>query len=365
MFKETIIGFDSAWTDNAPGAICCITLKEGALSDFCPPRLVNFDEAADLIKKFSSESDFTLVALDQPTIVPNYEGMRPVERVAGSIVNSIGGGVQPANRSKASMFGEEAPIWRFLNMVGARENPPASRVESQGLFLVEVFPALALPTLVPEIWTRRRAVKYNPAAGKFSMADWCLVTTGIHRFSVEAGLTFVAAAARELCLVTSPRKRDQDKLDALICLLIGWTWRKLSKNECLSIGDPASGYMVTPATSAIRAVLSNSAERRGVPIDYHWQEDADTARTNTVSSASPEQKAKPKSLADTPTNDDGRKICPECGRPFNGDGWLGIDAHWKAKHENIMPYHKAWPIIKSGGKPSAINCEGDTLTKIC
>jgi hypothetical protein len=46
------------------------------------------------------------------------------------------------------------------------------------------------------------------------------------------------------------------------------------------------------------------------------------------------------------------KVCPECGRGFNYGTWGGIDAHWKATHENIMPYKRAWPIIKAGGKPS-------------
>jgi hypothetical protein len=41
-------------------------------------------------------------------------------------------------------------------------------------------------------------------------------------------------------------------------------------------------------------------------------------------------------------------ICPECDYQFNGRKFTGIDAHWKAKHENIMPYAEAWPLIKSG-----------------
>jgi hypothetical protein len=41
-------------------------------------------------------------------------------------------------------------------------------------------------------------------------------------------------------------------------------------------------------------------------------------------------------------------ICPECGHRFRGNGFDGIDAHWRAKHENRMPYKEAWPLIKSG-----------------
>lgn len=46
------------------------------------------------------------------------------------------------------------------------------------------------------------------------------------------------------------------------------------------------------------------------------------------------------------------KVCPECGYVFQGNGWDGIDAHWRAKHEQIMPYVQAWPLISSGRYPS-------------
>ncbi len=42
-------------------------------------------------------------------------------------------------------------------------------------------------------------------------------------------------------------------------------------------------------------------------------------------------------------------VCPECGHQFKGSGFDGIDAHWRARHEALMPYKKAWPLIKSGG----------------
>ena len=43
-----------------------------------------------------------------------------------------------------------------------------------------------------------------------------------------------------------------------------------------------------------------------------------------------------------------KKVCPECGHVFKGNGWDGIDAHWKSKHEDVMPYEEAWPLLKSG-----------------
>jgi len=42
------------------------------------------------------------------------------------------------------------------------------------------------------------------------------------------------------------------------------------------------------------------------------------------------------------------KVCPECGHEFQGNGWDGIDGHWRSKHTDIMSYEQAWPIISSG-----------------
>lgn len=39
------------------------------------------------------------------------------------------------------------------------------------------------------------------------------------------------------------------------------------------------------------------------------------------------------------------RVCPECGHQFMGNGWDGIDAHWKSKHEDILPYKEFWASL--------------------
>ena len=43
-----------------------------------------------------------------------------------------------------------------------------------------------------------------------------------------------------------------------------------------------------------------------------------------------------------------QNVCPECGHRFRGNGFDGIDAHWRARHEHLMPCQLAWPLITSG-----------------
>ncbi len=42
--------------------------------------------------------------------------------------------------------------------------------------------------------------------------------------------------------------------------------------------------------------------------------------------------------------------CPVCGQIFQGNGWDGIDARWRASHEDIMPYEKFWTSLCEGHK---------------
>lgn len=168
VVMDTFIGFDSAWTDkaSAPGAICAVSVGAGKPAEFHAPRLASFGEALSFIAGVRSGSGCTLVALDQPTVVPNESSMRPVERVAASLVSWLGGGVQPANRSKIGMFCAASPVWRFLSTLGASEAPEEARTAVTGLYLVEVFPALALPSLDPAFFGRLAGPRYNPARRK-------------------------------------------------------------------------------------------------------------------------------------------------------------------------------------------------------
>ena len=37
--------------------------------------------------------------------------------------------------------------------------------------------------------------------------------------------------------------------------------------------------------------------------------------------------------------------CPACGHTFKGNGWDGVDAHWKSKHVGLMSYADFWEGI--------------------
>lgn len=270
--REIFVGFDSAWTDNPkkPGAITLCEFRGGHIRRFMEPQLATFDDALTLINRETAGIEYVLIALDQPTYVPNLTGCRPVERVAGSVVNAIKGGVQPANRSRVGMFCDDAPIWRFLNELQAVQNPEAARDGRPGRHLIEVFPALAMPALMPETWLRRRAAKYNPSNRKqFAPTDWTAVTRSLADQARALCMPELAGWCEGVAQMT-PRKLDQDKLDAAICLVIAVLWRRAHRSELAVIGDPQHGYMVTPVSTDTARVLRASAQRHGVDYDADW-----------------------------------------------------------------------------------------------
>ena len=266
--RKTIVGFDSAWVDNprAPGSVCCVRLRGSVLLSFGAPEPASFNQALAIIDRERAASDLCLVALDQPTIVPNVTGSRPVDRVAGSLISWLGGGVQPANRSKLGMFDDDAPIWRFKEALGATEDPERARVASVGLFLIEVFPAIALPTLELGYFGRKLGPRYNPGRKK-TFRHWQGVLAAVARFATSEGLTDVVHWVKKACELGSPRKSDQDKLDAVICALVGYQWLAKPRVGSILIGDLQAGYMIAPASPDVRARLEAAAIDRGVSVD--------------------------------------------------------------------------------------------------
>jgi predicted RNase H-like nuclease len=267
---DVYIGFDSAWTDNprAPGAICAVGIENCQSARFDAPQLVSFDQALTFIEKTRSKTGATLIALDQPTVVPNLTSMRPVERVAASLISWLGGGVQPSNRGRLGMFCDASPIWRFLTALGAEEHPERARIAADGLYLMEVFPALALASLGKGFFGRLKAPRYNPDRKKtFLMSDWVRVAETAAREAHELRCDELAEWCRAAMSTAQPRKADQDKLDSALCVLIALHWRLRPREASLLLGDLTTGYMVLPAIREVRKYLTNPARKHLVAMD--------------------------------------------------------------------------------------------------
>ena len=270
--REAFVGFDSAWGGKQPGGIVSVSFDNGEFDSWSRPESASFECAARIIEKLRDKHNYVLVALDQPTLVPNEKGMRPVEKVASSLICKLRSGVQPASRSKSELFGPNAPVWKFLNRIDARENPTVARGARRGLHLIEVFPALALPALEPRIMSRRHAARYNPDK-TFSLCDWKLVANAVARHAEELGVPRLSQWARAAAGYYRVDKTLQDQLDAAICLIIALQWRRAPSNRVAVIGDGQHGYMVTSISTETKKILQSAAKEREVPFnDFHFRQ---------------------------------------------------------------------------------------------
>jgi predicted RNase H-like nuclease len=260
-----LVGFDSAWTSTNAGAIVAVLhLHDGSYRELGQPQTVDYPQAQALILKW--QSDFvptaTIVLLDQPTIVKNPTGQRPVENIVGSAVSLRYGGMQPANTSRAEMFGDKAPMWPFLTRFGGPADPFEPSVDAR---VFETYPVLAIISL---LWTlpcsriAGRLPKYNPQRRKtFSISDWqhvCKRTSDEFR---ERGLTGIVRWMDDAAGKISPRKSDQDCVDACLCLLVALYLAE--QKDCLLVGDSQTGYIVVPHGAGLRAELEIRCHETG------------------------------------------------------------------------------------------------------
>lgn len=263
-----ITGFDSAWTRSNQGALASFAIDEGGARTLIEPQPAGFERATQMIEQAEHEAGDArvhIIMVDQPLIVPNQHGRRPVERVLYRVMGRAGGGVQPANRSRLEMFGDEAPIWELLEALRGQLDPWAVHRGGEGRIVIEAFPALAVLGLFPELHARRRAPKYNPDRRKtFSIDDWrglCGSLAAVfRRLKVKSAARWCAAAAER-----TPKKSDQDALDAVICALVGMVWWATPGNVVV-VGDLEHGYVLTPASEALREELARDGVVDEVPV---------------------------------------------------------------------------------------------------
>ncbi len=132
---------------------------------------------------------------------------------------------------------------------------------------MEVFPALSIPSMAPSFLNGGKAPKYNPKSPMFRPVDWAQLIFELSTFAETIGCFGALQWLKSIDKGKKPKKEEQDLLDAVICMLIAVSWRKLPTEVMLMIGDVSNGYMVTNATGKAREILINSALRQNVSLD--------------------------------------------------------------------------------------------------
>lgn len=260
-----LVGFDAAWTANNAGALVgLLQCNDRTFRELGPPKIVNYLEAEAMVLDWQAKwaPTATIVLLDQPTIVTNAAGQRPVENLVGSPVSLRYGGVQPANTSKAEMFGEQAPVWRFLTRFGGPADPLDCIAGTRVFEAYPVLTMIALDWTLPDPRPTGRLPKYNPERKKtFSLPDWQHVCERTSAAFFEFGLPQIVQWLDDAARNEAPRKNDQDGLDACLCLLVAL--HISTRKDCLMVGNLATGYIVVPYGAGLYSELTSRCNQTG------------------------------------------------------------------------------------------------------
>src|ERR1039458_9615847 len=104
--------------------------------------------------------------------VNNAMGQRPVENFVGSSVSLRYGGMQTASRSRVEMFGDDAPVWHFLDQFGGPADPLTGKWRPRGAFGAPPHDARPSERHVPTPEYTAEPPNYKPRRHtKFTTAD--------------------------------------------------------------------------------------------------------------------------------------------------------------------------------------------------
>jgi predicted RNase H-like nuclease len=261
-----LVGFDSAWTaGNSGGLVGVLHTDTDGLLELGLPIATTFEQAELQITRWQAElgPDETIILIDQPTIVENVTGQRPVENLVSSPVSRRYGGMQPANTGRKGMFDADAPIWGFLHRFGGPLDPFCSGKLHSGV--IETYPVLtiiAMGWILESTRPTGRLPKYNPAhRKKFYQGVWarlCGQAAGEFRLAALSG---IAAWLDDMSKVIKPNKSDQDGLDACLCLLVGIIFS--TGKPCLVVGAKESGVIIVPDEPLLRNELEVRCDQTG------------------------------------------------------------------------------------------------------
>jgi predicted RNase H-like nuclease len=256
-----VIGVDLAWACGNPSGLCAVergrVLASAVLID---------DDAIDAwIRAWAT--DDVLVAFDAPLVVANTTGRRPCEAVMAAAFRGEHAGPYPAN---LTILRHDVRAARLAERLGLDVSPEAF-ARSPLRAAIEVFPHPALVVFL----ARSERLPYKAKPGR----SFSVRYAAMHE--LVRGLLALREADPPLDVTTSPAwealaasvgneprgralKRLEDELDAYVCAYVGVYHLAWRGRRSLTVGDGASGYIVTPVTERHAALLR--AHAGAVPV---------------------------------------------------------------------------------------------------
>ncbi len=234
-----IVGIDLAWGERNGDGLCFIEASPTSGARVVATAHVFGDEA--LFRWLEAHLPVgptpAMLLFDAPLLCPNATGSRPVDRLAQTLFRKFHAGPHPANAGRCGrpLRLAAAISTRFHLEIGWRE-PRTARLA------VEVFPH---PATV-RWFGLERIVKYKRGLIHARRAEFARLQ-GLVRAFLPGHFPELAESAALVETLAAPwTKPNEDRLDALLCALVGYQhWRDDGQSSEV-IGDETAGFILLP-----------------------------------------------------------------------------------------------------------------------
>ena len=232
-------GIDLAWGERNGDGLCLLEAAGGAVRIIETAHVFGDAALLDwLSTRLPAAPALAMLLFDAPLVCPNASGSRPADRLTHTRFGRFHAGAHPANRALCPrpLRLAEAVVARLGFEIGWRR-PRSARLA------VEVFPHPAAGR-----WLRlERIVKYKRPPAAARRAEFArmqrLLAAGLRERFPE--LEENAPLAE---LLAAPwTKPAEDRLDALLCALVGYHHWKHDGARSEVLGDLETGFIVVPA----------------------------------------------------------------------------------------------------------------------
>ena len=233
MAGTRLAGIDLAWHGVKPSGLALGRLHNDTLHvDYLTSEVFSNDEFCRKVKEYSAIG----VAIDAPLVIKNQTGMRECERQIGKLYGAKGASCHTANltlfpNATSVLLSQQLEAMNYTHIVGNK-------------WQIEVYPHPAIIDLFNMDYrlAYKKGTVDERRAGQLLLASHLVAIGNRLPFSLQfCNAGSVALTIAEINTLRGAQlKQNEDKLDALVCLVVA-ALHLLGKSR--TIGDISSGYI--------------------------------------------------------------------------------------------------------------------------
>lgn len=234
-----ILGLDLAWGERNPDGVALLQVS-GTAARLADSQRVQGDEALlDWVQRSAPASEPALLLIDAPVVCPNASGSRPVDRESHRVFGRQHAGCHPSNQR---LCARPLRLVKKLQDLGVRIG---WELPMEGRQMAEVYPHAALV----RFFGLDRILKYKRGPVGLRRQEFQRLQSliGGHLPSLFPGRE--RGPLLEELLDLPWTKDAEDRLDAVICALIGLHHVSHRGQRSEILGDRETGFILVPRSS--------------------------------------------------------------------------------------------------------------------